>query len=121
MLRNTEVAPIGHTLSASSAGRIKGTCQGNLIAESLPNTSSALPYGSSNAPLEATRGSQPAAIVERLAYSIAEIAAGLGIGRRTLEREIAAGRFPKADFYIGRLPRWRSDTVLDWIERGGRC
>jgi predicted DNA-binding transcriptional regulator AlpA len=51
-----------------------------------------------------------------LAWSIRQVAASLDIGRRTLEREIAAGRFPRADFHIGKMPRWRPATVRAWVQ-----
>ncbi|MDX2037728.1 MAG: hypothetical protein SFX72_13840 [Isosphaeraceae bacterium] len=61
----------------------------------------------------------PAARVERLALRLDEIAESIGVSRRTLERERAAGRFPKADLRVGRMPLWSRGTVLEWIERGG--
>jgi excisionase family DNA binding protein len=57
--------------------------------------------------------------LERLAFSITEVATALGIGRRTLERLIASGKFPKPDLRIGRMPRWKRETVRAWIENGG--
>ena len=57
--------------------------------------------------------------VEKLLWGIMEVAAALGIARRTLERMISAGQFPKADLHIGRMPKWRRETVAGWIERGG--
>jgi excisionase family DNA binding protein len=44
----------------------------------------------------------------------------LNAGRRTIERMRAAGKLPKPDLYVGRMPRWRRETVRDWIEGGGR-
>ncbi len=44
-----------------------------------------------------------------------EVAEVLGIGLRTLERMVASGGFPKADKHIGRMPRWRPETVETWI------
>jgi hypothetical protein len=44
--------------------------------------------------------------------------------RRSIERMRAAGRLPKPDTYIGtgrRSPRWRAETILRWIEKGGRA
>jgi hypothetical protein len=40
--------------------------------------------------------------------------------RRTVERLRAAGRLPRPDLHVGRLPRWRLETISAWIERGGR-
>jgi predicted DNA-binding transcriptional regulator AlpA len=46
------------------------------------------------------------------------IATALDISQRTLEREIAAGRFPRPDRRVGRLPRWKPETVRRWIDGG---
>jgi hypothetical protein len=58
--------------------------------------------------------------VERLAYRLGEIAAAIGISRRALERERAAGRFPKPDLRIGKTPLWARETLVRWISSGGR-
>ena len=57
---------------------------------------------------------------ERLLIRLDELADRLGISRRTLERERSAGRFPKADVRIGKMPLWRPETIREWIEGGGR-
>lgn len=57
---------------------------------------------------------------ERLALRLAEVAASLGISRRAIERERSAGRFPKPDLTIGRMPLWRPETIARWVEGGGR-
>jgi predicted DNA-binding transcriptional regulator AlpA len=46
-----------------------------------------------------------------------DLARVLAVGRRTIERERAAGRLPRPDLHIGRMPRWRPDTIRDWINR----
>jgi predicted DNA-binding transcriptional regulator AlpA len=62
-----------------------------------------------------------AAVVERLALRLEEVAAALGVSRRALERERAAGRFPKPDLILGRrMPLWRPETIRRWAEEGGR-
>ena len=48
-----------------------------------------------------------------------EVLAAISIPRRTLEREIAAGRFPKPVRRAGRRPFWRPGDVRAWVE-GGR-
>ncbi len=48
------------------------------------------------------------------------VAQRLGISRRTLERERAAGRFPPPDLYIGKMPLWKPETVYAYVEKGGR-
>jgi predicted DNA-binding transcriptional regulator AlpA len=50
-----------------------------------------------------------------LAWRLEQIAKALGISRRALERERAAGRFPKPDKVIGRMPLWRPETVKAWL------
>jgi hypothetical protein len=61
--------------------------------------------------------SNPASL-ERLAYRIDELAVALGVSRRLIEREKAAGRLPKPDMQIGRIPLWRPETIRRWIEGG---
>jgi hypothetical protein len=57
--------------------------------------------------------------VDRLTYRLDELAAALGVSRRVLERERAAGRLPRPDKVIGRMPLYRPETIRAWIERGG--
>ncbi len=59
------------------------------------------------------------AVVERLTYRLDEVAALLGVSRRTIERERSAGRFPKPDLHIGRAPLWKRETLVRWIAEGG--
>jgi predicted DNA-binding transcriptional regulator AlpA len=61
-----------------------------------------------------------AAPIERLTLRLAEIAKALGISRRALERERSAGRMPRPDLTLGRMPLWRVKTIREWIERGGK-
>jgi hypothetical protein len=56
----------------------------------------------------------------RLVWRLDEVARCLGLSRRSLERERAAGRFPPPYLTIGRMPLWRPETVRDWTEGGGR-
>jgi predicted DNA-binding transcriptional regulator AlpA len=56
----------------------------------------------------------------RLAYRLDEVAAAFGVSRRTIERERSAGRFPKPDLKIGRVPLWRPATLENWMARSGR-
>ncbi|QDV32368.1 hypothetical protein ElP_01960 [Tautonia plasticadhaerens] len=62
-------------------------------------------------------GSTP---IGRVTWRLADIAEALGVSRRALERERSAGRLPKPDLTIGRMPLWRPETIRGWIERGGR-
>jgi predicted DNA-binding transcriptional regulator AlpA len=57
--------------------------------------------------------------VERLALRLDEVAAALGVSRRAVERVRAAGRFPRPDRTLGRMPLWRVETVRAWLEGGG--
>lgn len=50
--------------------------------------------------------------------SINDLVRLLSIGRRTLERMIAASEFPKADLRIGKMPRWQRQTLSGWIAKG---
>jgi predicted DNA-binding transcriptional regulator AlpA len=56
----------------------------------------------------------------RLLWGWPEILSTTGIARRTLERELAAGRFPKPVRCLGRRPYWRPEDVRRWAE-GGRA
>jgi hypothetical protein len=58
--------------------------------------------------------------IPRLTWRLGDISKALGISRRALERERSAGRLPKPDLTIGRMPLWRVETIQAWIERGGR-
>ena len=53
------------------------------------------------------------------------IAEALHVSRRTIERMKSAGKLPRPDLRVGRLPRWRALTIAAWIDqlgpaRGGR-
>jgi len=61
----------------------------------------------------------PSPAVERLLWGWPEVLAATGIPRRTLEREIAAGRFPKPIRRVGRRPFFRPADIIRWSE-GGR-
>jgi hypothetical protein len=51
--------------------------------------------------------------VERLAYRLDELADAIGVSRRSLDRERAAGRFPAPDRVVGgKIPIWSRATVL---------
>jgi hypothetical protein len=60
----------------------------------------------------------PAGIEQML--KLDDLAVWLNCSRRWLEAQRAAGRVPRADFQIGRSPRWLVSTILRWIEAGGR-
>ena len=60
-------------------------------------------------------------VAERLALRLDELATLIGISRRSIERERSAGRFPRPDLTVGRMPLWRPETIRAWVEGGGRC
>jgi predicted DNA-binding transcriptional regulator AlpA len=60
------------------------------------------------------------ALMGRLALRLDELAAALGVSRRAIERERSAGRFPRPDRIIGRMPLWSPETIRAWLEKGGR-
>ena len=58
-------------------------------------------------------------IRERLAWDLADIAGLLGVSKRLLERERAAGKMPPPDIRIGRRVLWRTGTIdAGWIRKG---
>ena len=56
--------------------------------------------------------------VERLLWGWPEVLAATGIPRRSLERELSAGRFPRPIRRCGHRPFWRPDDVRRWSEGG---
>ena len=58
--------------------------------------------------------------IEPMALRIEEVAIAVGVSRRGIERERAAGRFPQPDLTIGKMPLWRPQTILSFLERGNR-
>jgi hypothetical protein len=60
-------------------------------------------------------------IQERLTWGIDDLSALTGLSRRTLEREKSAGRLPAPDIRVGRRPLWLKQTILGWLEKGGRA
>ena len=57
-------------------------------------------------------------IIEPL-LSIDDLARILGCSRRLMERMRSAGKVPEPDIKIGKMPRWRVETIRRWIEGGG--
>jgi excisionase family DNA binding protein len=51
--------------------------------------------------------------------SIDDVAEALSCSRRLVERMRSAGKLPKPDLHVGRMPRWSRETIAKWIERGG--
>jgi predicted DNA-binding transcriptional regulator AlpA len=68
----------------------------------------------------------PAPLPIEAALTLDDLACLLAASRRTVERMRAAGKLPRPDFRVGRMPRWRPETIRAWLEsqqaegRGGR-
>lgn len=58
------------------------------------------------------------ATVERVGLRIADVAEAVGISRRSLERLIVAGRFPRADVKVGTMGLWKPVTIKAWMDGG---
>jgi predicted DNA-binding transcriptional regulator AlpA len=63
----------------------------------------------------AERADATAKDLNRLAYRMADLVELTGLSRRLLERERSAGRFPKPDRVVGRVPLWRPETITAWL------
>lgn len=57
--------------------------------------------------------------IQPLAFRKRTAARSLDISERTLERLLAAGKFPRPDAYAGRCPLWTRETLVGWIANGG--
>ena len=57
--------------------------------------------------------------IEPMALRLGEVARALGVARRVIERERSAGRFPKPDLTVGKMPLWRPETIRAWLDNGG--
>jgi predicted DNA-binding transcriptional regulator AlpA len=60
-----------------------------------------------------------AAAIERLTWRLNDIVEATGLSRRTIERERSAGRFPRPDKKVGKMPLWRPETIREWVAEGG--
>lgn len=56
----------------------------------------------------------PAPALEPL-LGVNDVADLLSIGRRTVERMRSAGKLPRPDLHVGRLPRWQTATIRGWL------
>jgi predicted DNA-binding transcriptional regulator AlpA len=52
--------------------------------------------------------------------SIVDLAAILRCSRRVVERMRSAGKVPRPDLHVGRMPRWKASTIHAWINSGGK-
>jgi hypothetical protein len=46
---------------------------------------------------------------------IDDLAALLRCSRRLIERMRSGGKVPQPDLHVGRMPRWRPETIRQWI------
>ena len=95
------------------------------VSAKAPAKASPRPRGTNGrSPALAAPPASPAApadvVAGRLALRLADVAKLLGVSRRALERERSAGRFPRPDRTIGRMPLWSVETIRRWIEGVGR-
>jgi hypothetical protein len=72
------------------------------------------------AALKAALERQARSPVDRITFRLDELAESLGVSRRIIERERAAGRWPRPDLHIGKMSLWKPETIRRWIEGGGR-
>jgi len=56
--------------------------------------------------------------IERM-LGIDDLAVLLSCSRRVVERMRSAGKVPRPDIKIGKMPRWKPETIRRWIESGG--
>ncbi|SIO58476.1 hypothetical protein SAMN05444166_5693 [Singulisphaera sp. GP187] len=56
----------------------------------------------------------PTSALEPL-LGVDDLADTLAVGRRTVERMRSAGKLPRPDLHIGRLPRWQAATIRGWL------
>jgi predicted DNA-binding transcriptional regulator AlpA len=72
-------------------------------------------------PSSAPRTQPPTiSIHDKLAWSLADIAALTGLSRRLLERELSARRMPQPDLRKigGRRCLWKPSTIRSWLGEG---
>jgi predicted DNA-binding transcriptional regulator AlpA len=49
-----------------------------------------------------------------------DLARVLNASRRTIERMRAAGKLPRPDLRINKMPRWKQSTIREWIDEQSR-
>ena len=50
----------------------------------------------------------------RTQWSVADVAAYLGVKPTTVTAYLARGQMPPADGYVGRSPWWKPETIKAW-------
>jgi len=56
------------------------------------------------------------AAIESL-ITVDDLAMVLVTTRRTVDRMRSAGKIPKPDLHVGKMPRWRPETIRRWIDQ----
>jgi predicted DNA-binding transcriptional regulator AlpA len=57
-------------------------------------------------------------VIEGL-WTTDDLANYLQVSPRLVQRMRSAGKLPEP-IRVGRLPRWRADVIMGWVEQGGR-
>ena len=50
-------------------------------------------------------------------YSKAQVCEYISVDNTTLDKWVAAGKFPLPDLYLGRHPRWKLSTINAHLEK----
>lgn len=50
-------------------------------------------------------------------WTLDDVATYLSVCRRTTERMLATGKLPKPDVRLGKLMRWKPETIFAWLNR----
>ena len=48
-------------------------------------------------------------------WTMDDVATHLSVCRRTTERMLATGKLPKPDVRLGKLMRWKPETIFAWL------
>lgn len=62
---------------------------------------------------------KPAPPVLEPMMRIVDVARYLSCSRRLVERMRSAGKLPRPDLHVGRMPRWQAETIRQWSAEGG--
>lgn len=58
---------------------------------------------------------EPTAVPLEPLLSLNDLAGVLNANRRTLERMRSSGRLPRPDMHVGKMMRWKPETIREWI------
>lgn len=59
---------------------------------------------------------RPDGTPETLLWDWSTVVSRTGLARRTIERELAGGRFPEPVRRVGRRPYWKPGDIISWAE-----